>query len=173
MKKEIKNVSIKKYCNSNKSEYKALVESCAFPHELRVLEMQTLEHKKIFIMFIEWEEKSIFYNKSFIKPIGYCIVEDTKVNPINKGILSGIYNIPTTVIDEYPTIISDFMIVSNYRKLGYGRQLAEYVVYGENKNKKISLHAVEDGINFWDKIGFEYVDGMDSVMVIKGGERNA
>lgn len=175
MNKKMKNIFIKKYCQNNINEYNEFLNSNVLPFEFNILEKQRLEYnKEIFIMFFDYEKKGVFRCKKFIEPIGYCIVEDTTSKPIAyKEFFYNIYNIPADILDNYPTVISDCMIAFNYRRLGYGRQLAEYVVHSEYKNQKISLHAVEDGVYFWDKIGFEYIDGMDSVMVIKGGEHNA
>ena len=169
------NVNIKMYDSNTVNEYKALLNSGQIPSEFDYLYKQRLENNKVvFILFIEKEETFLFIKKTKTYVIGYCIVEDATSKPEScKPYLDRLFEIPLEILAEYPTVISDCMISSAYRRMGYGKYLADYVVNNIFKYKKISLHAVEDGVNFWDKIGFEYIPNANSVMVIKDGERNA
>jgi type I restriction-modification system DNA methylase subunit len=45
---------------------------------------------------------------------------------------------------------------------------ADYVIVNNYPDVNMSLHAVQDGIYFWDKLRFKYVDGLDSVMIRNG-----
>lgn len=83
------------------------------------------------------------------------------------------YNIPEYVLKENPVVISDFMIARIYRRRGVGKRLATYILDEKYPNKNIALHAEDDGINFWPKMGFERVEGAGTTMILKGGKRNA
>lgn len=173
---DLRNVDIKIYDSTTLDEYNTLLNKSALPQEFYILHNQKLkDNKKIFVLFIENEIKILLWKLQVAQiPIGYCIVEDAKSKSDDlQEYLDGIYDIPLKVISEYPTIISDFMICSLYRRRGYGRYLANYIVNDVFKDKKISLHAVEDGVYFWNKMGFDYVMGANSVMITKEGERIA
>lgn len=173
---DLKNVDIKMYDSTTLDEYTAFLKTSVLPQEFYILRNQKLkDNKKIFVLFIENEIKILFWKLQGMPiPIGYCIVEDAKSKSDDlQEYLDRIYDIPLSVISEYPTIISDFMIFSPYRRMGYGRYFANYIVNDVFKDKKIALHAVENGVYFWDKIGFDYVMGANSVMITKDGERIA
>lgn len=172
----LNNVNVKMYDSNTIDEYKTFLNTFELPQEFYTLYNQKLkDNKKIFILFIENEIKILLWKLQEPPiPIGYCIVEDSKSKSDDlQKYLDKLYNIPLGIISEYPTIISDFMIFSPYRRMGYGRYFANYIVNDVFKDKKISLYAVEDGVNFWDKIGFGYVTGANSVMITKDGGRIA
>lgn len=161
--------------DNSASEYKEFLNENSIPYEFEYLYKQKLEHnKKVYILCGEYDKKILFWTKNVRSPIGYCIVQDAKSKPDSMhGWLDKLYDIPLNVLEEYPFVISDFVVSAEYRRRGYGKYLAEHIVYNVYCDKKISLHAVDDGVFFWDKIGFEYVEGTNSVMVINGDERNA
>lgn len=163
------------YDENSASEYYELLNENSIPYEFEYLYKQKLEHnKKVYILCGEYDKKVIFRTRTIKEFIGYCIVQDIKSKPESfKNWLDKVYDIPLNVLEEYPLVISDFVVSAEYRRMGYGKYLAEYIVYNVYSDKKISLHAVDDGVFFWDKIGFEYVQGANSVMVLNGDERYA
>ena len=175
MNKGFKSIYIQMFDENSDSEYNEFLNENSIPYEFEYLYKQKLEHnKKVYILCGEYDKKVIFRTRTVKKIIGYCIVQDIKSKPESlKNWLDKIYDIPLNVLEEYPLVISDFVVSAEYRRMGYGKYLAEYIVYNVYSDKKISLHAVDDGVFFWDKIGFEYVQGANSVMVLNGDERYA
>ena len=83
-----------------------------------------------------------------------------------KNKLNAIYSIPSEIAIDYPIIISDIMIKKSCRKMGYGRWLAEYIVFDIYKHENISLNADGDGKYFWPKMGFESVQNQKHIMIL-------
>lgn len=169
------NILIKQYNEKNASEYKEILKTYYVPSEFWTLSRQRLENEKtVFLMFIESEKKVFLFKYRKVELIGYCIVENVNVLPKEwEGYWQGIYGVPDAVLKENPTVISDFMILRIKRRQGYGKKLADYILNEVYCDKRMSLSAVEDGVHFWHKLGFEYVTRADSTMIIKGGKRNA
>lgn len=84
-----------------------------------------------------------------------------------------IIKLKDAILKENPIVISDFMISKRNRRIGYGKKLANYILNEIFYAKRISLLAVEDGVYFGDKFGFEYVETDKSAMVIKRDKCNA
>lgn len=175
MNMNFKSLYIQMFDENSSYEYKALLNENHIPDEFEYLNKQKLQYnKKVYILSGEYDKKVLFRTKTVRLLIGYCIVEDAKSKPESMhDWLDKLYDIPLNVLDEYPLVVSDFVVSAEYRRMGYGKYLAEYIVYNVYSDKKISLHAVEDGVFFWDKFGFEYVEGANSVMVLNGDERYA
>lgn len=175
MNKGFKSIYIQMFDENSVSDYEAFLNENSIPCVFEFLYKQKLEHnKKVYILCGEYDKKVLFWTKNVRALIGYCIVEDVKSKPESmQDWLDKLYDIPLNVLEEYPLVISDFVVSAEYRRMGYGKYLAEYIVYNVYSDKKISLHAVDDGVFFWDKIGFEFVQGANSVMVLNGDERYA
>lgn len=175
MNMNFKSLYIQMFDENSSYEYKALLNGNHIPDEFEYLNKQKLQYnKKVYILSGEYDKKVLFRTKTVRLLIGYCVVEDAKSKPENMhDWLDKLYDIPLNVLDEYPLVVSDFVVSVDYRRMGYGKYLAEHIIHDVYSDKKISLHAVEDGVFFWDKIGFEYVEGANSVMVINGDGRYA
>lgn len=169
------NIIIKQFNDKNVREYKTVLNSYSIPNEFETLLKQRLEYdKNIFLMFRESETNLFIVKSKNIKLIGYCIVENVNALPEDfKGNWNFIYNISDAILKENPIVISDFMISKRNRRIGYGRKLANYILNEMFYDKRISLWAVEDGVHFWDKFGFEYVETDKSAMIIKRDKCNA
>lgn len=169
-------IIIERFNIDNYAEYKQNLSSVCVPSEFYTLSRQTfdLAKKNVFLMFRKYESRILFFKKQKTNLIGYCIVEDIRYLPEDcQDYLEAGYQIPLSVLKEYPTVISDCMIAKKYRRKGYGRRLAEYVINIVYSNSKISLKADGDGLYFWDKLGVESVKDNDSVKILKGENRNA
>lgn len=175
MNMNFKSLYIQMFDENSSCEYKALLNENHIPDEFEYLNKQKLQYnKKVYILSGEYDKKVLFRTKTVRSLIGYCVVEDAKSKPENMhDWLDKLYDIPLDILEEYPIVISDFVVSVDYRRMGYGKYLAEHIIHDVYSDKKISLHAVEDGVFFWNKIGFEYVEGANSVMVINGDGRYA
>lgn len=175
MNMNFKSLYIQMFDENSSYEYKALLNENHIPDEFEYLNKQKLQYnKKVYILSGEYDKKVLFRTKTVRVLIGYCVVEDSKSKPENMhDWLDKLYDIPLDILEEYPIVISDFVVSVDYRRMGYGKYFAEHIIHDVYSDKKISLHAVEDGVFFWDKIGFEYVEGANSVMVINGDGRYA
>ena len=171
---EYEKLIINRFNSKNAIEYKETLTANCIPCEFGILLIQKLEHEKnIFLMFREYEKKFLIFKNWKREMIGYSIVEDVNALPKDyKGHWHLIYGVPDYVLEKNPIVISDFMISVKHRRKGYGSKLAEYVVNKIYFNKRIALDSVEDGVHFWHKFGFEYVEGSDSAMIIKGGKHD-
>jgi len=169
-------IIIERFDVNNYIEYRQKLCSVYIPDEFYTLRVQTFNYakKNIFLMFRKYESGILFFKKQKTNLIGYCIVEDIRYLPEDcQDSLEAGYQIPLSVLKEYPTVISDCMIAKKYRRKGYGRKLAEYVINSAYPNSKISLKADGDGLYFWDKLGVESVKDSDSAKILKGKNRNA
>lgn len=168
-------ITICQFNYKNNKKYEKVLKSYSIPSEFDTLLIQKLKNEKnILLMFREYENKTLLFNKVKIELIGYAIIEDVNALPKDyKGHWHLIYGVPDYVLEKNPIVISDFMISVKHRRKGYGSKLAEYIVNKIYCNKRIALDSVEDGVHFWHKFGFEYVEGAGSAMIIKGGKRDA
>lgn len=166
-------IVIKRFKSANISEYKNILSTHYKPHELSVIASLYFKHNKtLFLMTRHYETKFLFWKVDHDDIIGYCIIEDIReFKPDEREYMAALYSVPLDVLEEYPTVISDFMIAAEHRRKGYGTKMVEYIITNYYPDDNISLHAVQDGIYFWDKLGFEYVDGLDSVMIRTGGDK--
>lgn len=172
---EYEKLIINRFNSKNAVEYKETLASNCIPREFNILSIQKLEHgKNVFLMFREYENKFLIFKNQKREMIGYSVIKDVNALPEDyKGHWHLVYGVPDHVLEKNPIVISDFMISVKHRRKGYGRKLAEYIVNKMYCNKRIALKSVEDGVHFWHKFGFEYVEGAGSAMIIKGGKRNA
>ena len=163
-------IAIKRFNSTNITEYKNILATHYKPHELSVIASLYFKHNKtVFLMTRHYETKFLLWKADHDEIIGYCIVEDIReFKPEERKYMSALYSVPLDILDEYPTVISDFMIAKDLRRQGYGTKLADYVIVNNYPDVNMSLHAVQDGIYFWDKLRFKYVDGLDSVMIRNG-----
>ncbi len=169
-------IIIERFDINNYVKYRQNLSSVCVPSEFYTLCRQTfdLAKKNVFLMFRKYESGILFFKKQKTNLIGYCIVEDIRYLPEDyQDSLEAGYQIPLSVLKEYSTVISDCMIAKKYRRKGYGRKLAEYVINSAYPNSKISLKAIEDGLYFWDKLDFESIKDNNSVKILKRGNRNA
>lgn len=172
---ENEKITIRRFDEKNVNEYKAILAANYIPREFDTLSIQKLENgKNVFLMFREYAMKFLFFKNQKTELIGYAIVEDVNALPKDyKGYWHIIYGVPENVLKKNPIVISDFMISKINRRKGYGRKLAEHIINDVYCNKRISLESVEDGVYFWHKLGFEYVNSNSSAMIIKDSKRNA
>lgn len=168
MENEIK-VSIEKYGANEMAEYKYRLNNFVLPYGFYILPSQELKYdKKVFLMISEYTKKILFVKVKMEDLIGYCIVENANALPDNwMPYIFMLYSIPIEILNGSPIVISDFMIAQSHRRQRYGSQLANYVINNEYSSANISLHAVENGPDFWGQFGFKYVDGADSVMELR------
>ena len=165
-------LSIKYYNANNVSEYHEVLSTHYKPQELSAIASLYFEHNRtVVLMTRHYESKFLFWRVDHDDIIGYCIIQDIRdYKPNEREIMSGLFSISLDVLKMYPTVISDFMIAKDLRRQGYGTTLANNVILNYYPDVNMSLHAVEDGVFFWDKLGFKYVDGLDSVMIRNGGD---
>jgi len=170
-----KSYIIKQYNEDNATEFDNVISTHRVPKEFTTIPIQTLVNgKNVFFLFEEYEIKIWFVRFTRVEIIGYCIVEDVYELPKSfKNYWKLMYNIPEYVLKENPVVISDFMIARIYRRRGFGKRLATYILDEKYNGKNIALHAEDDGINFWPKMGFERVEGAGTTMTLKGGKCNA
>ncbi|MBR6669597.1 MAG: GNAT family N-acetyltransferase [Ruminococcus sp.] len=171
---ENEKITIRRFDDKNVNDYKAVLDTNYIPREFDTLSIQKLENgKNVFLMFREYAMKFLFFKNQKTELIGYAIVEDVNALPKDyKGYWHIIYGVHENVLKKNPIVISDFMISRINRRKGYGRKLAEHIINDVYCNKRISLQSVEDGVHFWYKFGFEYVNGNSSAMIIKDSKRN-
>lgn len=165
----IQSVKVNHYSLVNELEFRAFLRSAKIAREFSFLPIQKFKSgKKVFLLV---QEKSLYFNKLFNreneKIIGYCIVEDFREMPSEiKDQANIIFKIPCKILNEYPIIISDFVIKKDCRGKGYGRRFAEYIILNIYKGASISLQADEDGLFFWPKMGFKMLQNQQGIMVL-------
>lgn len=169
-------IIIERFDSNNYVEYRQKLSAVCVPPEFYTLHVQTFEYakKNVFFIFRKYESGILFFKKQKTDFVGYCIVEDIRyLSEDCQDYLEMGYQIPLSILKECPTVIADCMIAKRYRRKGYGRKLAEYVINRAYPNNRISLKAMDDGLYFWDRLGFESVKNNDSVKILKGGNRDA
>lgn len=160
-------IEILKFNADNSSEFRKLISSLKVPKEFDIINGYSFVDQIIFIM-LNKKSKSFFFRyieKNEI--IGYCIVENTDLNLQRYGKRLGeIYQIEDEILNSAPIVISDFMINKKYRHQRLGTKFANYIINTAYKSENLSLHADGDGLYFWDKIGFKFVEGFEPNMVL-------
>ena len=150
-------------------KYREYIHNIALPPEFYILSGQKrLSSKTIYLLKVTETRKRLFSKCTVPILIGYCIMFDSRCYKRSLGI----YDIPEEIVAENPVVLSDFMIAEKYRGKGIGKQFAHYILNEVYAKDRICLHAVDDGLFFWDKFGFEDVDGSNSMKILKDGERS-
>lgn len=165
------NLIIEKFNYSNQNVFKKRIKEIIVPSDCDNLSMQTFQNtsdfsKEIFIL-LSSEKQGLFKKRVKTKLIGYCIVFNLeKFNDNSVKCFSLITQIPDVIIKHYPTVISDFVITGNYRRKGIGKEFALNITNEFLNNKRISLMAVDDGLKFWDKVGFCFAENSKKIMYL-------
>lgn len=136
-------MEIKEFNYNTRLEYLEFIDKCKKSKCLSLLNTQTFsEGRRIFLIL----EKNLF--KKYII-IGYSIIyEDLHLMCLSN-------NISEKYDGDFNTVfIFDFMIDFLYRKQGYGKALAKYIIENVYENKNIILQPDDDGFWFWKKFGF-------------------
>lgn len=77
-----------------------------------------------------------------------------------------ITQIPADIINNYSTVIADFLITGTYKRKGIGKDFALKIIYNYLKDEKISLKADGEGLKCWDKVGFCFANNSDEFMYL-------
>lgn len=124
-------------------------------------ELKTLKKHKIY------EDKNIILIFKNEKLIGYSIIFNLKEYSPNSILLfsSNLKEpIPIITLHMNPIYIADFYIIQEEKRKGNGTKMANYILE-EYKNEKFSLIADGEGLYFWGKMGFNFINNNSNIMI--------
>ncbi len=160
---------IEKFSLSDEALFQERLKKINIPPDCDFLSKQTFPNskyysKRIFIL-LKNEKQGLLRKKAVQKIIGYCIVYKLEnFNDHSVMTFRMITQIPADIINNYSTVIADFLITGTYKRKGIGKDFALKIIYNYLKDEKISLKADGEGLKFWDKVGFCFVNNSDEFM---------
>lgn len=159
------NIEMLRFNSDNELQYKEFLNSIDLPEEFYVLSLQDFKSNNNIFVWVKREK--LLFSIHRIIPFGYCIVNEIDKMPTEFIQYSSvILHINSDTLSRAPTVIADFMINKKYRRRELGTQFANQIVNDIYGDKNLSLHADGDGLYFWNKIGFDFVQGSEPDMVL-------
>lgn len=160
---------IEKFSLSDEALFQERLKKINIPPDCDFLQTNFSEFKILFkriFILLKMKTRS-FKKKAVQKVIGYCIVYKLEnFNDHSVMTFRMITQIPADIINNYSTVIADFLITGTYKRKGIGKDFALKIIYNYLKDEKISLKADGEGLKFWDKVGFCFANNSDEFMYL-------
>lgn len=138
------NLEIKEYDHNNRMELFEMKKNAKNISEFSYLRLNTTLEENFKKFFLLLQHGRIVKNKI----IAYAIIyDDMKIANLTNQISS-------EYIGTNSIFISDMMVKDSKKRKGFGKKLAEYIIYEKYSDKNIILQPDGEGFYFWKKFDF-------------------